>query len=392
MIPIRLLHNPVRYLSVVSLAALLSGCGVFFGDEGIFRNRQFDYLKADDIQPLTLPEHLSDERLGELYPIPPIARTGFEDEAESSFEIPRPQPLASNIQSETVRIQRLGERSWIMLNVPPGDVWPRIRSFLNSANLTVDTVNIDRGLIETAWLRFADSPDMWDRFRIQIDQGVQPNTSEVHILHYGVSAGTSPDLDWDWPDYSVDRERELWVLELLAESLAEQVTRGGTSLVAQAIGGDARSNVEVYRNEAALRLRLERSRAMATLSHALRQEGFHTFEADAALGLFYVHYERPADKEPGWFRRTFTRQKSGEPTTPYRLAQLVDNLPEGELLEQPPLSDRDAERNLPKAPGYLILVTEHEGDILARIRDPYGKRLRSVDARRLLSVVRRNLI
>jgi outer membrane protein assembly factor BamC len=64
----------------------------------------------------------------------------------------------------------------------------------------------------------------------------------------------------------------------------------------------------------------------------------------------------------------------------------------GDAFEKAPRSDRDKEKVLPDAPGYLIVVTGTEGNFVVRVRDPYGKRLTSHEARELLTVLRRNLI
>src|SRR6187431_1207890 len=83
----------VRYGYLVCLSASLSGCGVFFGDDGFFRNRENDYLKADSLPPLVLPAGTNKEAMGELYPIPPINASDFGyDATAADYDVPRPMP------------------------------------------------------------------------------------------------------------------------------------------------------------------------------------------------------------------------------------------------------------------------------------------------------------
>lgn len=390
--------TPALYALLICLTLPLSGCGIFFGDEGWFRNRGGDYLKADNIPPLVLDENLDRRALGELYPIPPITAADYDDGADP-YEVPRPLPLSANVLEESVKIQRLGEKTWILMNVAPGEVWPRVRSFLNVNGLTVAHADISSGVIETDWIQFKTDLSTYDRYRLQIDQGVQPDTSEIHILHMSIPTDSAaPSADLSWGLNSVNAERERWLLDELAATLASDTTEGGTSLLAQAIGGSAKAGLITLNNEPVLSLRLERARALGTLAYAVKQEGFVSYENDASIGIFYVNYRKPDPEGSGWFSRKMSslfgtsEKESIKIKSPYTLAELNANLPEGTALENAPLSQRETEKELPKAPGYLVIVTGEDGNLLVRIRDPYGKRLESRRAREMLTVIRKNLI
>lgn len=392
--PLLSIKRPFLALLVAGLTVSLSGCGMFFGDEGVFRNREGDYVKADNIPPLVLPAGKKSESMGELYPIPPITATDFGyDPTADDYEIPRPMPLSANLEQENVKIQRVGSESWILLNAAPGEVWPRIRNFLNVNTLAVSKADIGKGIIETSWLQFKTDLSTYDRYRLQIDQGVQPETTEIHITHMSVPVAEKPAADMGWPRRSVNPEREKWMLDELAATLASETTEGGTSLLAQAIGGSVKANLGVAGSEPLMTIKLDRQRAFATLTYAAKQDGFTTFETDTEAGLFYVHYIDPEEAKPGWFKRFFRIGLNPKaPTSPYSLAQIKTNMLTGEALEKAPRSDRDEEKVLPDAPGYLIVVTGKQGNFVVRIRDPYGKRLTPHEARALLTILRRNLI
>jgi outer membrane protein assembly factor BamC len=379
---------------ILSLGFSLSGCGMFFGDEGVFRNREGDYLKADNIPPLVLPPGKQSETMGELYPIPAVRASDFAfDPDADSYEVPRPMPLAANLEQENVKIQRVGGESWILINAAPGEVWPRIRNFLNVNTLAVSKADISKGIIETSWLQFKTDLTTYDRYRLQIDQGVQPETTEVHITHMSVPSSEKPTADMSWPRRSVNAEREKWLLDELAATLATETAEGGTSLLAQDIGGSVKASLSMLGGEPLMTVKLDRVRALATLSYAAKQDGFTTFEVDGDAGLYYVDYRNPEENKPGWFKRLFRIGLNPKPlVTPYSLEQLRPQLPAGEALEKAARSDRGREKVNPDAPGYLIVVTGTDGNYVVRIRDPYGKRLAPHEARMLLTVLRKNLI
>src|SRR5690625_5092138 len=128
----------IFYGLLAAFSLTLSGCGVFFGDDGYFRNRADDYLKADSIEPLKVPPHLYSEAPGELYVIPPLTEDDFAFvEDTDRFDVPRPRGLSANALVERVKIQRLGAEQWILVNVQPGQVWPQISNFLSSNDMQV---------------------------------------------------------------------------------------------------------------------------------------------------------------------------------------------------------------------------------------------------------------
>lgn len=392
--PMRALKNSLRMMLVAALGVSLTGCGMFFGEEGVFRNRGNDYLKADNIPPLVLPAGKHSEAMGELYPIPPITATDFGYDPEMiDTDVPRPMPLSANLEQENVKIQRVGGDSWILLNAAPGEVWPRIRNFLNVNGLAVSKADISRGIIETSWLQFKTDLNSYDRYRLQIDQGVQPETTEVHITHMSVPSATKPAVDMSWPSKSANAEREKWLLDELAATLASETAEVGTSLLAQAIGGSVKATLTMVRGEPAMQINLDRTRAFATLAHAAKQDGFTTFEADGEAAIYYVSYQDPEDAKPGFFKRLFRIGLTPKaPTTPYSLAQLKANMLTGDDFENAPRSERKKEKVLPKAPGYLIVITGSDEEYIVRVRDPYGRRLATVEARQLVTLLRKNLI
>ncbi len=388
--------NLARFGCLVGLSVSLSGCGMFFGDDGVFRNRENDYLKADSLPPLVLPAGANKEALGELYPIPPISAADFGyDATASEYDVPRPMPLSANMLQDNVKIQRVGENSWILVNAAPGELWPRVRNFLNSNNLSVARADLKQGIIETGWLQFKTDLNTQDKYRLQIDQGIQPETSEIHITHLSVPGSAKPTTEPEWPTKSVNPEREKWMLDELAATLASDTVEGGTSLLAQGLGGTAaaKAALGMFKNEPVMTLKLDRVRTMATIAYAAKRDGFQLFDSEASTGVFYVFYQNPEDAKPGWFKRFFHIGLHPKPaTSPYSLEELSGNMLKGEEFESAPYSNRDNEKKFKKAPGYLIVVTGKPGDYLIRARDPYGKRLKPKEARELITVLRKNLI
>ena len=60
----------VRIVCIALPALYIAGCSSLYGDQGIIRNRDTEYLKAKTIAPLQIPEGYSGTSLQENYPVP----------------------------------------------------------------------------------------------------------------------------------------------------------------------------------------------------------------------------------------------------------------------------------------------------------------------------------
>lgn len=377
---------------LLAAAVTLSGCGMLFGDEGVFRDRSDDYLDAGTIAPMDIPATADPGVFEQLYVIPRVEKSEFEYPDE--FSVPRPQALAASVYSEKVKLQRLGDRRWIAINSPPAEVWPRVRNFLNTNGLRVARTVPERGLIETNWLQFKDDPDR-DKYQLRIEQGVQPDSTEIHVLHTNASLEIPAPTDVAWPEQSVSAEKESWMVDELAASLARDTGAGSASLLAQTIGGSNKVEMVSRDRDPVLHMDLSWNRAWATVSYALNEEGFRTIDSDSEQRLIYADYTPPEDSEgffSGWFR--------DDDKPDYTLAQVLDSL------ELPSTPDNNrlfpaqafnpavapAADSLKSVPGYLVSVRERDGGVDVVIRTARGEKLPPRDARDLLNIIQRNLI
>ncbi len=393
--------KPLLRVCVISNALWLTGCGVFFGEDGMFRNRGGDYQKAEPIEPLAVPES-SRPRLQEIYVVPNISDAGYDYSAD--FEVPRPQPLSSALLADTVKIQRLSGDQWIFISNSPAEVWPQIVQFLGAYNIPVAATNPEEGIIDTQWLAFNDAPDVHNRFRLRIESGVQPDSSEIHILQMEAIDQAKLESPEPWPKTSQNQAREAWMVDELSNTLAANLERSSSSLLAQTIGADDKAVLgKSASNEPVLRLKLSFARAWASVMHATGQAGFHAYGSENSLGAFYVDYREPAEGEdkPGWIRRSYRAVKgafgaetdpNAAPTTPYSIADVLSHLPDNAATREVFSQNLAQGERLEAVPGYLVLVRGVDGMIEVRIRDGYAQQIDEDTAKQLLGIIRTNLI
>lgn len=279
---------------IIPMAASLSACSFLFGDEGLFPDNRERYDEAPELSEISVPEDLSSEAIESNYPIPSVANSL---QLEAAYEVPRPTPLTAGTAYDAVRIQRLGDQGWVLVSVPPGQLWPQVRAFLSASNIGVAATDPAAGLIDTQWVKLEDRP-LSTRFRFRVESGIQRNTAELYVLQQN----RSPD-DSAWPATSDDAELEDDMLRNAAQFIANSADAAPVSMIADRAMGDA-GRIELVDGdtESYLRLILPFNRAWASTNKALTDAGFRIDDRNRSEGVYYVTFVgQEDDEDDGWF-------------------------------------------------------------------------------------------
>jgi outer membrane protein assembly factor BamC len=388
------------YLLCAALG-VLPGCG-------IFSNNRTDYKEANVLPPLVIPEGIDAPLLESPYAIPEVATNDFEFiEEDKKLVIPRPSRMSQDSEFARVKIQKVGDRRWVLAEAPTSQVWPLVQSFLARNGILVAQARPQVGEIETGWLKFKVDGSTKSRYKIRIEKGVREESSEIHVLHQQAPlAASSPEAlhpdsmaeevsGDEWPLASSDLEREAWLLDELSISVAEGVSNRAASLLGQSVGGDDKIILRRDGAEPVLDFRLDKERTHATLIYALNKEGLRVWEDNVDLGLFYFAYDDPSN-EPGWWDRiTFQGSDDVPAVPPVALSQVLANLaPDAEAVfgDLPGAMIPTEPLAKPQPTGYLLRVKENNGKMTAYVRNTSGQQLPFSEARKLMVVIRRNLI
>ncbi|MDG0969989.1 MAG: outer membrane protein assembly factor BamC [Porticoccaceae bacterium] len=338
----------LSYVILTTIFINLTGCG-WLG----LRDRTQDYLLAEATEPTVVPIELESSQLGQLYPLPAIEHS---TEQLSSFDVPRPQPASVNTFEKLVKIQSFDERRWILINMSPSELWPRLRNVLNRNGIPSARAEGSTGLIETVWVTFSSDEDNAHRFLFKIAPGVQFDSTEITVIHNQISKGQQDGALWG--DTSDNDQRELDMLTLVANDLAGAENFASVSLLAQDIGGA--SKVDVVSSEAAdpfIDIKLNFDRTWASVLYSAERGGFSIIDKDRSKGILFVKFSEPTDDSDGFFSKLFSRGGDDE--------VVVAN--------------------------YRILVTTNAGSVEVRVVDLDDNSIVRAKALRLLTILRSNL-
>ena len=275
----------------------LSGCAI----TRLFVAEKDNYLAAETVSQLDVPADLDPSRIQDAWEIPVIP----EQPAARVYPqgAPKPATIVGENDPNTIRIKRLGERRWMVLQRRPETVWPLVRQFLRQYDVPVITERPEAGEIVTGGLRF--SADVEDPFLIdlvkefhpsasdgdymvfRIEQGIKTSTSEIHMRYLRPDQTPHPDM---WLSGDADRgELEGKLLTSVAEFDVSALSASTVSSIARQIATQPKASlIRDDEGHPILVVNVDFERAWATLTRAFESAEVEVKESDRDSGTFEI--------------------------------------------------------------------------------------------------------
>jgi outer membrane protein assembly factor BamC len=158
-----------------------------------------------------------------------------------------------------------------------------------------------------------------DKYRIRLEDGAEPGTTEIYLSHLGmeeiiVSSEGSGVGQTRWQPRPPDPGLEAEMLRLLMVSFGAKQEQAQTVLASAAAAPPPAERATLSRdgNNASLTLLEDFERAWRRVGLALDRTSFTVQDRDRSKGVYYVRYIDPdaAGKKKGFFGRLFSGKES----------------------------------------------------------------------------------
>jgi outer membrane protein assembly factor BamC len=312
----------------------------------IAEKRKIDYKSTRTLPPLDIPPDLSVPEGGKTATeaAPGTATySGLVTEKVASSKASSGGDVLPDIDG--IRIERDGQTRWLVVKLPADQVWPKVREFVLNNGLIIDKENPQTGVIETDWaenrakvgtsfqkilaksLGTLYSTGTRDKFRIRLEKGTAPGTTEIYLSHHGMEevivekTGAGDIGETRWGPRPSDPGLEAEMLRLLMVSLGMQEdTAKSMVATAGATPPAERAKLAHEGERTSLSLPEDFERAWRRVGLALDRTSFTVEDRDRSKGIYYVRYIDPdkPQKKKGFFSRMFSG-KDKEPTNEYQI-------------------------------------------------------------------------
>jgi len=318
--------TPIQGLVLVITVAVLAGCSSWQDVVG----KKADYKQSRTEEPLEIPPDLSSANIEDALVVPGGTPTTYSEYASGDQAKPAPGTSGVLVEPQNLRIERYGDKQWLVAQSSVEAVWPKVRDFWlqNGFLLTMDDPAV--GILETEWaenradipqdvirgtigkaLGFLYSSPTRDRFRIRLER-VSADSTEIFISHRGMEevmqGGSQSETGTIWTPRPSDPELEAEMLKRL------MVFMGATEATATAQAAHSQSSTkavptaQLVVNAAGMStLVVEEglSRAWREVGLALDRVGFTVEDRDRTGGVYFVRYNDPLkeDKKKGFLSK-----------------------------------------------------------------------------------------
>jgi len=264
--------------------------------------------------------------------------------------------LAVALQAQgTMRIERLGQQRWLVVEQTPEQLWPLLRAFWEQRGFTIAVEDAKAGVLETTWAEnraklpadavrntigrllgnLYDTGER-DQFRMRLERTA--GGSEIYIAHRGAEEVYTDERreNTRWRARPNDPQLEAEMLSRLMVSLGakEEAARPLVAAVGAASGTASGSSAvpsqptqparaRAVAGGAALELDDPFDRAWRRVGLALDRGGFTVEDRDRSQGVYYVRYVDPkslGQEEPGFWARLMGNDRNPLAAVRYRIA------------------------------------------------------------------------
>ena len=208
----------IKHLVVIFIASLLTSCSMISDPvkEIGLGGRVVNYQGDDTVDSLVIPPDLTKPNSQGLF----AENVGVTDK---SYEV-------SKVQN--VEVKRDAYRRWLLVDMPPSDVWSLSKEFFRSFGFKIEKENQKIGILETDYLEIdTNVPDkslgairsglskllntqyglpIADKYRIRIESLDDPNQSEVYLTLASIGEVVQGELRvWQAREKDVELETEM---------------------------------------------------------------------------------------------------------------------------------------------------------------------------------------
>lgn len=245
---------------------------------------------------------------------------------------------------EGIEVMRDRDLRWLVIKAPAEDVWFKVVEFWRQNGLLLVEQDPSIGVMSTDWLesrsdvkqgyiteffrKFFDSvysSATRDRFRVRLEPGDEPGTTELFLTHRGLeeklveNIGGGSDTTY-WTPRPNEPETEAAMLRALMIYLGSEEKQADQK-IAEAQAKPERAHLLKDGQSIELRVDERFPRAWRLVGVALDREGFTVEDRDRENGLYFVRYSSLIDKKKeGFFSfLAFWRDKEVEDTNLYQV-------------------------------------------------------------------------
>ena len=318
-----------RLLPLLLLSCMLTACsssgGYFTDQEKAYRSQR------QAVDNLEVPPDLSSSAISDEMEIPTGSSASYSDYSSGQAGGAKGVSTLAGSQVlpefEGIEVKRDGNQRWLKISASPADVWFKVVEFWRKNGLLLVEQDPAIGVMTTDWLESRSdvkqgalteffrkafdsiySSATRDRFRVRLEHGEEPGTTELFLTHRGLveelvkDTGGQADTTY-WTPRPNEPETEAAMLRSLMLHLGVSQEKADQSLAKPATK-EERSRLITTEQQVELIINERFARAWRITGVALDRVGFAVEDRNRSDGIYYVRYKALEEqKKKGFFSK-----------------------------------------------------------------------------------------
>lgn len=299
-------------ITLVALTSLLVAACSFndLKEKAGIEDYSIEYKKSKQVDTLEVPPDLSSSRIDDSMVVPGGGSASYSEFEKDSNKGPRRPGVLP--EQRDIKVERDGNKRWLVVNAPPEQVWPKLREFWLDFGFLLNVENPDVGIMETDWKENrADIPDdlirgvlskfmdtaysaaTRDMFRVRVEKGDAKDQTEVFVSHRGVLEKATGEESTVWETRPSEPGLEAEILRRMMVFMGTEDQKARARLAKVRKGGVRARLIKDRSGNAIIDYRTSYPRAWRIVGLALDRVGFTVEDRDRSKGLYYVRYSDP---------------------------------------------------------------------------------------------------
>ncbi|NJO17676.1 MAG: outer membrane protein assembly factor BamC [Thioploca sp.] len=200
---------------------------------------QVDYKKSQTVPSLEIPPDLTISSINDELVIPTVDDNQSTTLSEYDNKPTTGQGVSARNQAKVlplakqIQIKHDSRTRWLVIQEEASVIWPKVKQFWLDNGFTLTKEDPQIGIMETQWaenradipqdgirkflgkaLDMVYSASTRDKFRVRLERGEDPTTTELYLSHRGAEEVAKGD-DWVWQNRLADPELETEMLNRL---------------------------------------------------------------------------------------------------------------------------------------------------------------------------------
>ena len=315
------LNNLSKLAVILLTVSVTTGCSYIYGEDGLIKDRTYEYIDARQAKALKIPGDLTQEDSVNYAQVPAIGKKAQGAPSGKALEVGAPVQLLAVL--DNMRINKQSEHPSVFISDSATNIWQAIVKMFEENEITPAVIDNNQFYMDSGWVA-VDERGVWlgienreevDEFRAKFKVTIAPGNlkGEQNLTVERIQAQKYNDDSDKWENQPTFWQDSAEMLNLIISSYDVSVSSREQEMRKQVIAGFKVNLGKDTENNAALVTAAGKEDVWQKLPRVLEALQFEMSDRDRTLMTYFIEYKY---EEPGFFASLFDDEVEKLPLEP----------------------------------------------------------------------------